>query len=124
MPRFNDNDPSSRLSKSADAKKALLNRFKTATVNDGAADERRAARLAVSQERDKRTAARAEAAKLEKERQLAAQEAKRLEDERLALEKAEEDARLRRAEADAEVQRLADQKAARDARYAARKARR
>ena len=125
MPRFDDNDPSQRRAKATKAKEAMLARFKTsASESDPEIAERRAARLAVSQEREKRNADRAEAKRLEAERQAAAQKAQEEENARLAIEKAESDAAERRAIADRELEILAEQKAARDARYAARKARR
>lgn len=85
-----------------------------------------------------RQAARAEAARIREEREAEKIAARKAEQERLAAEKAEAEARRIReeeeakaakeaqehAEAEAYMQLMAEQKAARDARYAARKARR
>ena len=117
MPRFNDDDFSRRRDNADKARKALLERFRAQpSENDPETIARKAAQLAVSEAREARAKARAEmreeAAKLRKE------EAARLEQARIEQAAAES-----RAEADRKADLLATQKAARDARYAARKAR-
>ena len=98
-PKFND-----RTSTAADAKKQLLEKFKAKTAEiDSTFEQRQVEAKAKREAKEVRTAER-EAAK-------AAEDAKR----------AEEAARAKRAEADAEVAKLLEQKAERDARYAARK---
>ena len=97
-----------------DAKKALISHFRARPAKDDpAVVEREAQRLSTSKAREERAKARAAARKAEAE--VAAQRAQ---------EEAERAAAERRAEADRAVSLLAEQKAARDARYAARKARR
>jgi hypothetical protein len=109
-----------RASSSAEAKKALLERFRAnAAADDPTAAERQAERIAIARAREARKAER-DAAKRELEAQKAAEKA------RLAAEKeAEKEALAAQAALEAEkaAQLLIDQKAARDARYAARKAR-
>jgi hypothetical protein len=111
-----------RLQAAAKAKQALLDRVK-AKASDPALAEKRAAHNANAAERQKREEQREAERKAAEERaavERAAAEAARLEAERLEAErKAVED----RAEADRLVALAAEQKAARDARYAARKAR-
>lgn len=101
-----------RRDRAAEAKKALLERFSTrADPNDPAIQARAAQRQAAQEARDKRAA----------ERQVARAAA-----EQAAAEQAIIDAAAREAEAAAQVERdaakLIEQKAQRDARYAARKA--
>lgn len=107
-----------RANSSAEAKKALLERFR-AKANDPAVAEKQAERIAVARARAERQAER-DAAKRALEAEKAAERA-RLEAEKEAERAAqEEQARL------AEEQKaalLAAQKAARDERYAKRKAR-
>jgi hypothetical protein len=113
MPRFKDDDFSERRKTAAKAKNAMLERFRARpSSDDPATAKRKATRLAVSEARDSRVKARAEAAK-------------RRQDEKAqsARDKLEREAAESRAEADRKVNLLATQKAARDARYAARKAR-
>lgn len=98
-----------------EARKAQLERFRAATPdpNDPAVIARREADIAREQK--------------ERERAEARKAAKKAEEERLAREKAERIAAAeaaKRAETLRKLQLLADQKKARDARYAARKARR
>ena len=116
---FND-----RLQEQAKAKAALLERARAkAPQNDPEFEKRQAERLRIAQEREARVAARAaekvEEMRLEAERKAAAETAK-LEAARL---EAEERERAKREEADKLVRLLDEQKAARDARYAARKTR-
>ena len=117
MSGFKDKAFGERLSAANDAKQAMTNKFlQRPRIDDPAIVEQRAARVAVSVAREARRAEReairvAEAARIAAEgeaRAAAAAEQK----ERAAAEKAASDAKL-------ENQR----KAARDARYAARKAR-
>jgi Family of unknown function (DUF6481) len=114
MSGFKDSDDfNERLSTAAKAKQATLEKFRArARADDPAVLERQAARLATSQARDGRKAARvAETTRLEEE----------------AIRQAADDvARKAAAEAEnagQEVTLEAERKAARDARYAARKAR-
>jgi membrane protein involved in colicin uptake len=113
MPRFKDDDFSKRRNTADKAKNAMLERFRARpSSDDPATAKRNAARLALSEARDSRVKAREEAVK------------KREEDEaQSARDKVEREAAESRAEADRKVNLLAVQKAARDARYAARKAR-
>lgn len=116
---FND-----RLQDQAKARAALLERARAKNPqNDPEFAARQAERKRIAEEREAREAARAEqkaaALRAEAERKIA-EEAARIEAERLAKEEAE---KAKRAEADKLVQLLAEQKALRDARYAARKTR-
>jgi hypothetical protein len=116
---FND-----RLADQAKARQALLERARKANpANDPEFAARQAERIRIAEERAERERARADAkasaVRAEQERK-AAEEAAKLETERVAAEEVE---RKKREEADKLVQLLADQKAARDARYAARKER-
>ncbi|HEY1961970.1 MAG TPA: DUF6481 family protein [Rhizomicrobium sp.] len=97
-------------------------RAKARAAQEGAA-EREAARRQLVAERDARKTARAEAKREEAERLKAARAAE--EEARIAAEKAAIEERDRKKNEDRAklAQILVDQKAARDARYAARKAR-
>lgn len=113
-----------RLSAAANAKKALLERAKANNpVNDPGFAERQKARLEAAALREAREAERREAKRLEQEKDAAARAV--AEAARLEAEKAE--AERQAAEAVVAEERkaalLIEQKAARDARYAARKAR-
>jgi hypothetical protein len=124
MPRFTDKDISESRATAANARKAMLARFRARPAEDDpAVVERRAARLAVSQAREARIAAREADRRAEAERQAAELKLREEEAARMALEQAERDKIERRAEGDRALQLLAEQKAARDSRYAARKAR-
>ena len=116
MPAFKDNF-SDRLSTAAKARQVMLEKFRAQPKpDDPAVRERIAAQVAVAQAREARIAerkAQREAEKLAKEAEI----------KRLAEEAAEHAAAERRAEGDRAVALLAEQKASRDARYAARKAR-
>jgi hypothetical protein len=123
MRGFKEKDFNDRLADQQKARQALLDRArKAAPQNDPEFAARQAERKRIAEERDVRLAAKAAekaaALKAEAERKIA-EEAARIEAERLAAEEAE---KAKRADADKLVQLLADQKAARDARYAARKA--
>jgi membrane protein involved in colicin uptake len=102
------------------AKKAKLEKFRalTALMNEGAA-ERQATRQAIVAARDVRAAERA-AAQLDDETHAAEDQAAR--EIALKAEQAERDAKATE-QAEREVASAAERKAARDARYAARKAR-
>jgi hypothetical protein len=116
----NSDDFNERLSTGAKARQALLEKFRARPrADDPAVLERQAARLATSQARDARKAARAaEVTRLEEEAiRHAAEEAARK-----ATVEAEEVARKAAVEAE-KVTLEAERKTARDARYAARKAR-
>jgi hypothetical protein len=116
---FND-----RLAEQAKARAALLERARAKDpTKDPEFAQRQAERKRIAEEREAREASRSEqkaaALRAEAERKVA-DEATRIETERFAAAEAE---RLKREEADKLVQLLAEQKAARDARYAARKTR-
>ena len=107
-----------RRNLAADAKKAALEKFRAKAAElDSTFEERQAAALKLREEREKRTTER-EAAKIARE----------AEEKRLAEQSARETAERRVKEETDEKARqealLAAQKAARDARYAARKAKR
>ena len=112
---------SNRLTSAANAKNALLERFRARPgPDDPAVVARRAEQAAIEAAREIRVAERkaareAEAARLAAE-QVALEEARKAQDVELLARKAEEAARAE--------QRAAEAKAARDARYAARRARR
>lgn len=118
---FKGNKFSERASASADAKRAVLAKFQSRpALDDPDVQARAAERKAIADARDVRMAERraereAEAARLaaEREAQLAAEAIRRKEEEAEAAEAAKRAALLK-----------LEQKAARDARYAARKARR
>ncbi len=124
MPKFND-DLSERRKDAAAAKRTMLERFRARpAADDPAIMERKAARLVASQERKARTAERAVARRAEMERQAAELKLREEDAARMAAAQAEREIAERRAEGDRAVDLLAEQKAARDSRYAARKARR
>jgi hypothetical protein len=117
MSGFKDKGFTDRLTSAASAKKAALDKFRARpAMDDPAVVERREARLTASQAREARLAERAAARLADEARrttELAAAEAERIaREEREVIEKAEREVTLQ-----------AEQKAARDARYAARKAR-
>jgi len=139
---FKGGDLNDRLKSATSAKQAVLEKFKAHTdPNDPAVAERRAARLALAVAREERQAARAEekAARKAEEDRLTAEEAARqaaeeaaaaAERERVAAEKAAQEAEQARLAAEEEARNQiseeelkAKQKAARDLRYAKRKAR-
>lgn len=117
MRGFKEKSFSDRQTASADAKRALLRRFHAQPgLDDPAVIEQRAARQALVAAREQRIAER-DAARREAKARAAAEEQERVTRERLeAAERAEREA----AEA---IALEAERKAARDARYAARKAR-
>jgi hypothetical protein len=122
---FKEKNFSDRLNEAAKARQAQLERARAKSpVNDPKFAERQAARRQLSLEREERIAKR-KAEKLAEEArasaQRAAEEAARIVAEKTAAEERE---RLRREEGDRLVALAAEQKAQRDARYAARKARR
>jgi hypothetical protein len=117
MTGFKEKTFSDRLQEAADARKAALERFRQRPdPNDPEVVRRREERLRIAQAREEREAARS----VQKEAEARARA------EREAIERAEREARERR-EAIEKVIRdaaeAAERKAARDARYAARKAR-
>jgi hypothetical protein len=108
---------SDRLQTAAKAKRALLEKARAKLTADDA--ERRAARLAIAAARDARVAERNAAKEAEQMRLDAERRA-----EEIAAEAAEEARKTEVAAAAArEADRASEQKAARDAKYAARKAR-
>jgi len=139
---FDGGNLNDRLKTASSAKQAVLEKFKARTdPNDPAVAERRAERVAIAAAREERRAARAaekavreaeEARRAEEEaaKKAAAEAAEAAERERIAAEKAAqeaEEARLAAEEAarnqESEEELKARQKAARDLRYAKRKAR-
>ena len=117
MPRFDDDNFSQRRDNADKARKALLERFRAQpSEDDPATIARKAAQLAVSEARELRIKERAqmrEEAALRHKEEVA----------RLKHAQLERDAAESRAEVDRKLDLLATQKTARDARYAARKAR-
>ncbi|MFC4172056.1 DUF6481 family protein [Microvirga sp. GCM10011540] len=122
MSGFRDKGFGDRLSTAESARKAMQQRFQSkAAMDDPALAERKAARQAVSAAREVRLAER-EAAKLaDKAREAAEREARETAERNLRLE---EQARETLEREERQVALEIEQKAARDARYAARKARR
>jgi len=117
MSVFKEKSFADRLSTSNNAKRAMLEKFRAQPkLDDPAVRERLAAQVALAKAREARIAER----KAEREAERLAHEA---EVARLAEEKAVQEAEERRAEGDRAIAMLAEQKAARDSRYAARKAR-
>ena len=123
---FND-----RLAAQADARKAALEKFRARPApDDPAVLERIAAQKAVAEAREKRAAERKAEREAEKARLAAEEAARKAEAEARAREEAErekgEAERIANLDADKKARALAlaaEQKAKRDARYAARKAR-
>jgi hypothetical protein len=114
---FKETSVADRRNTAAAARQAMLEKFKAKTrLDDPAVQARLAERAAVAKARDERIAERK--AQKEAERIAREAEAKRHEEERIAAEK-----EARRIEGEQAIALLAEQKAARDARYAARKAR-
>lgn len=117
MSVFKGNNVSDRLQAQAAAKRAMLEKFQARPkLDDPEVQARMAEQVARAKARDERIAEKR--AQKEAERLAAEAEAKRLEEERIAAEK-----EARRIEGEQALALLAEQKAARDARYAARKAR-
>jgi hypothetical protein len=121
MASFRDTDLQDRQKNASEARKAMLQKF-LAKAEDPTLEQRRAERAAIEEARRVRQAEREAERKREAERlaaEAAARAAAEAEEKRIAEElaalKAKEDA-------DNMVKLLAEQKAARDARYAARKA--
>jgi hypothetical protein len=112
MKDFNDKNFGQRLIKAQQARQAMLQRAQKPAADDPVVLERKAEREAIVAARDARNEAKARAAL-----ELAArQEAERIEQDAIDKRKARE-------EADRAVASQAEQKAMRDARYAARKKR-
>ncbi len=121
MGAFKDNLFNERQSASAKAKQALLEKFKAKPAPDDPAVLARAAeRQAIAEAREVRAAERRAAKEAEAAR-LAAEQAQR---DIEAQARAVEEARMAAEQAARDLQKKAEQQAARDARYAARKARR
>lgn len=113
MKGFKEKGFAERRDAAAQAKQAALKKFEQkASADDPAQIEKRAARLAVAEARKVRAAKREEEKEAEKQRAIAAEAEKLAEKQRQAIAAAEQKAALE-----------AQQKADRDARYAARKAR-
>ena len=107
-----------RRNAAADARKAALEKFRAKAAElDSTFEERTAAALKIREEREKRIADRqAEKEALEREEKERVERAAREVEEKRLREEAEKKAKI--------TELLAAQKAARDARYAARKSRR
>ena len=117
MSVFKEKSFTDRLDTAAKARQAMLEKFRAQPkLNDPVVQERMAAQVALAKAREERIAQRT--AEREAQRLAAEEERKRLEEERIAAEK-----EARRVEGEQALAMLAEQKAARDARYAARKAR-
>jgi hypothetical protein len=118
---FKDPDFQTRQSSAATAKKAMMEKFR-AKAEDPGLTERLAQRQAVNEAREARAAER-EAAKKQREAEQAAEKTRAAE---AAAEAEREAEKLKAAaeadEAEREILLAAEQKATRDARYAARKA--
>jgi hypothetical protein len=114
MPAFKD-DFANRMQNAAAARRAMVDKFKLQPKpDDPAVQERIAQQVATARAREERIVAKK--AQKEAERIAAEVDAKRREEERIASEK-----EARRLEGERALAMLAEQKAARDARYAARK---
>jgi len=118
MAAFKGSTYKDRAEAAASAKKALLEAFrKRPPVDDPAVQARIAERRAVHEARALRDA--------ERQRQRAEEEARRIAEEEARRQASEEEVARRAAEAAARDEQIrTERKAARDARYAARKARR
>lgn len=117
MKGFKEKSVADRLNAAAAARQAMLEKFKAkVNLDDPALKAKLAERAAIAKAREDRIAERE--AQKEAERLAREAEAKRLEEERIAAEK-----EARRIEGEKALELLAEQKAARDARYAARKER-
>jgi hypothetical protein len=112
MKDFNDKNFGMRLQKATEAKQAMLQRSQKPAADDPTVLKRTAERQALVAARNARSEAKERAAAEKAEREKADQAEQAAERARLALE-----------EADLAVAMQAEQKAARDARYAARKKR-
>jgi hypothetical protein len=121
MPSYRDPDIQERQKNAAAARRALLEKHKK-TVQDPSLQERLAERKVVADARAVRQAER-KAIEDARKAELAAEAARQAELKAQAEREAEEERqRLEAEEAEKMIQLLAEQKAARDARYAARKA--
>lgn len=113
MSSFKNPGFADRLGAAANAKKALLEKFREQPgADDPAVAERQAARQAAAIAREARAAERKAAREAQKAAEIAEQAAREANEAREAAERAEREVALE-----------AERKAARDARYAARKAR-
>jgi hypothetical protein len=112
MKHFNDKFFGERLQAASQARQAMLKRAEKPAADDPQVLQRKAERQAIAAAREARIAAKAQAA-IE---QRAREEAEKAEQEAISALKARE-------EADMAVASQAEQKAMRDARYAARKKR-
>jgi hypothetical protein len=111
-----------RRNNAAAVKKAMLEKFRAVTQDPVLAEQQRLKRIAINEARDGRVAER-DAARKVREAELAAQAAREAELAAQAAREAEAAEALAKAEAAERALALAaEQKAERDARYAARKA--
>jgi Family of unknown function (DUF6481) len=124
MSAFKENDLKERLSTAADAKRAMLERFRAKpAADDPAVIEREEARKALAAARDARAAERKTAKEAEAARLAAEQTEREAEAARQADDAAVREATLKAEHEEREAALEAERKAARDARYAARKKR-
>ena len=122
MSGFRSPDVLERRNNADAVKKAMLEKFRAVTQDPVLAEQQRAKRVALSEARAARAAER-EAARKVREADLAAETARLAEFEAQAQREREAAEALLAAEkAEQEAQLAAEQKAARDARYVARKA--
>ena len=122
MSGFRTPDVLERRNNADAVKKAMLEKFRAVTQDTTRAEQIRAQRQAIAEAREARVAER-EAARKVREAELAAEAARQAEIEAQAQREREAAAALLAAQEAEEALRLAsEQKAARDARYAARKA--
>ena len=128
MPAFSGHNFQDRQASAAKAKQALLEKFRSRpAADDPAVQQRDAERRAVVEARKQREAEKAEKRRLEeieRQKRLAAEEAARVQALADQQRREAEEAELKAAEeAELKVMIEAEKKAERDARYAARKAR-
>ena len=118
-------DFSERLSTAASAKRAMLERFRSRPpADDPAVMEREEARRALIAAREARLAEREAARQAEEARLVAEQAAREADAVQQAAEQAHRDATAQAEQVEREKALEVERKAARDARYAARKKRR
>lgn len=124
MSAFKENDLKERLNTAAEAKRAMLERFRAKpAADDPAVIEREEARKALAAARELRAAERKAAKEAETTRLAAEQAEREAEAARQAAEAAVREAALKAEHEEREAALEIERKAARDARYAARKKR-
>lgn len=124
MSGFRDKGFRDRLSTAENARKAMLERVRAKPgADDPAVVERKAARQAISTAREARLAERETAKIAEQARKAADDEARQVAEHEQRVVQEANDATAKVEAAERQIALEAEQKAARDARYAARKAR-